>query len=136
MSDLTTYFTVLMFGIFYQLVITWDAFRLESVIQVIALVAYNFALLLYVMIQKSQLCWIHTCKSKNPDEKPGVLWSKTSSTATALEWMVAGVTLVLAFSAWRLFQERLWKKKSLGSDLSMVKKYHTYQVSCHIFLSA
>ncbi len=126
---ITTFLALYLFGLFYQLVLAWDALRLKNTIQVIGLGLYNVGLLLYAAVQAEQ---IHTAIDKltmTMDEDSESVWENMRPYLLAIPSVIGVGTLLLAIVAWRLYDEFSWSiYKHISADLAMRKRYLTFQV--------
>ena len=119
-----------------SIVPTWDALRLESMVHVIAVIAYNFALLLYLMIQRAELRGvIALLRGVNGIERD--IWVTINPLSIALQCVVALGIIVQAFMAWKLFQQYSWLRHhalKVKSDVGLNVKYQTFQVYSHLHI--
>ena len=117
-----------MFGYIYQLVLVYDALQQKNTIQVIGLVLYNLGLLIYAAIQ-----WDQVDDAVKSLTKQGLItdhfWDKINPMLVALPIIMAAFTIVLAFIAWKLYDEFAWTiYKHISADLRLKRRYLTYQV--------
>lgn len=123
-----TFLALYIFGFIYQLFLVYDALRAKNTIQVIGLVALNVGLLIYGAVQLS------TIKSgvkqfsgdQNSNEE---VWDKVQPFLIAIPCILAVGTVLMAFVAWKLYDEFAWTiYKHISADLRMKKRYLTYQI--------
>lgn len=120
--------SLLIFGFLYQLVLVWDALRSQNTIQIIGLVAMNFAITIYTAIQKDQ---VKTAVSNLVTGRfiTWDYWDAVDSYLTALPCVVALGTIILGIIAWKLYGEFGWNiYKKIGADRRMKNRYLIYQV--------
>ncbi len=121
-----TFLALYIFGVIYQLVLTWDALRLKNTIQIIGLCIYNIGLLAYGVVEIFQIKDI-----KGDVDTPQV-------SAVASVFFVG--SLILGFVAWKLYHEFAWTVyKHISADLRMKRRYLDYQVrkeACEAFVVA
>ena len=134
-----TYLTLFIFGFIYDLVLVWDALRLQNTIQVIALCIYNFALLIYAAVQRNQIKDVVDQLTKPSAGEPvyldprSTVWATTQPFLVAVPCIIALGTVLLSFVAWKLYDEFAWSiYKHISADLRMKRRYLTYQVRCPI----
>ncbi|KAF2661856.1 hypothetical protein K491DRAFT_710290 [Lophiostoma macrostomum CBS 122681] len=123
-----TYLAVFMFGYIYQVALTYDALRMKNTIQVIGLVLYNIGILIYASIQLDTI----------DDAVKGLesghyivehFWPKVKPMLIAMPILMAVGTIVLAFLAWKLYDEFAWTiYKHISADLRLKRRYLTYQI--------
>jgi hypothetical protein len=123
-----TYLAVFMFGYIYQLILVYDALRMKNTIQVIGLVLYNAGILLYAGIQFDQI----DDAVKSLVAQGNIVdnfWHKIRPMLIALPILMGVFTVILAFIAWKLYDEFAWTiYKHISADLRMKRRYLTYQV--------
>ncbi|KAF1954620.1 hypothetical protein CC80DRAFT_121893 [Byssothecium circinans] len=124
-----TYLAVFMFGFIYMLILVYDALSQKNTIQVIGLVLYNIGILIYAAIQFDQINdAIKALKNANVliDKE---VWKEIRSELIALPILMAVATMVLAFIAWKLYDEFAWSiYKHISADLRLKRRYLTYQI--------
>ncbi|KAF2033084.1 hypothetical protein EK21DRAFT_86522 [Setomelanomma holmii] len=121
-----TYLAVFMFGYLYQLWLVWDALRLKNTIQVIGLVIYNVGILIYAAIQYDQISDAAYALGSAIDFD---FWTDVKPLLIALPCLMAAATVVLAFEAWKLYDEFAWTiYKHISADLRLKRRYLTYQI--------
>ena len=127
-QTIPTYLALFIFGFLYQLVLVWDALRMKNTIQIIGLCLYNLGMLIYAAVQMNQIedaiqflqgsGWIR------PNE-----WTKLRPILIAVPCIVALVTVLMSFVAWKLYHEFAWTiYKNISADLQMKRRYLTYQI--------
>jgi hypothetical protein len=110
----------------YQLVLVWDGLRLKNTIQIIGLVMYNVGLLVYGAVQMEQ---IEDVAKQLPAEIKQDIWSRTRPYLVAIPAILALGTALLAFAAWKLYDEFAWTiYKHISADLRMKRRYLTFQI--------
>ena len=123
-----TFLTLYIFGFVYQVVLVYDALRLKNTIQIIAICAYNLALLLYAAVQMDQ---IHD--AVNGLDITGQIdqrvWIAVKPFLIAIPCVIAVGTVAMSFVARKLYDEFAWTiYKHISADLRMKRRYLTYQV--------
>jgi hypothetical protein len=120
--------SVLIFGTFYQLVLTWDALRHRRMIQIIGIVAYNLILLLYVMVQRTELLAAFKALQSRSVVSNDLVES-INPLSLALPIVIAFGTSIQFFILWKLFQQYAWRLHRTMAIFSKVRVMHqTYQV--------
>ncbi|KAF2798401.1 hypothetical protein K505DRAFT_233319 [Melanomma pulvis-pyrius CBS 109.77] len=123
-----TYLAVFMFGYIYQILLVYDALRLKNTIQVIGLVLYNIGILIYAAIQFEQISEAVAALDK-ASFIVDHFWIKVKPMLIALPIVMAVMTVVFAFIAWKLYDEFAWTiYKHISADLRLKRRYLTYQV--------
>lgn len=121
-----TFLTLYIFGFVYQLVLVWDGLRLKNTIQIIGLVMYNIGLLVYGAVQMEQ---IEDVAVQLPAEIKNDIWRRTRPFLIAIPAILALGTALLAFAAWKLYDEFAWTiYKHISADLRMKRRYLTFQI--------
>lgn len=121
-----TFLTLYIFGFVYQLVLVWDALRLKNTIQIIGLVMYNVGLLVYGAVQMEQ---IEDVARELSVEAQADVWSSTRPYLIAIPCILGLGTVLLAFLAWKLYDEFAWTiYKHISADLRMKRRYLTFQI--------
>jgi hypothetical protein len=125
-----TYLALFIFGAIYQLVLAWDSLRAKNTIQVIGLVIYNFAMLVYAAVQVKQIE-----KAVSVDIAEGYIvqgadiWDNIRPFLIAVPVVLGVGSAVLAFAAWKLYDEFAWTiYKHISADLRMKRRYLAFQV--------
>jgi len=117
-----------MFGFIYQIVLVYDALRLKNTIQVIGLVLYNIGILIYAAIQYDQIEEAVDALTKTT-YIDAQFWQTVKPMLIALPIVMAVMTIVFAFLAWKLYEEFAWTiYKHISADLRLKRRYLTYQV--------
>ncbi len=123
-----TYLSLFIFGFLYEVVLAYDALRLRNTIQVIGLCIFNLALMIYAAIQIDQLNDA-LFKLVTLGQLPPTLWKELEPYLIAVPCIVAFVTLLLGFIAWKLYGEFAWTiYKNISADLRLKRRLLTYQV--------
>lgn len=130
-----TSLTLYIFGFLYQLVLVYDALRLQNTIQVIGLCIFNVALLVYASLQMTQIQDAIDHLSHIP---PGLInptvWDGTKQYLTAVPCIIALGFVLMSVVAWKLYDEFAWMiYKHISADLRMKRRYLTFQV-CFLIL--
>lgn len=121
-----TFLTLYIFGFVYQLVLVWDGLRLKNTIQIIGLVMYNVGLLVYGAVQMEQ---IEDVALQLPNDVKNDIWSHTRPYLVAIPCILGLGTVLLAFGAWKLYDEFAWTiYKHISADLRMKRRYLTFQI--------
>lgn len=129
-KTIPTYLTLFIFGFLYELVLVYDSLRLKNTIQVIGLCLYNGGMLIYAAIQYDQIekaiDWLFDngyITPRNP------IWSVIRPYLLAVPCIIAFFTVVMAFEAWKLYDEFAWTiYKHISADLRMKRRFLTFQV--------
>lgn len=127
-KTIPTFLTLYIFGFLYELVLVYDALRLKNTIQVIGICICNVGLLIYGAVQMEQI-----------KEAVGVLmvndainmdiWAESKPFLIAIPCIVGLGSAMMAFVAWKLYDEFAWTiYKHISADLRMKRRYLTYQV--------
>ena len=108
------------------MVLVWDGLRLKNTIQIIGLVMYNVGLLVYGAVQMEQ---IEDVAKQLPATIKNDIWSRTRPFLIAIPAILALGTSLLAFVAWKLYDEFAWTiYKHISADLRMKRRYLTFQI--------
>ena len=127
-KSIPTTLSLLIFAFLYELVLVYDALSNQNTIQVIGLVMMNFGIVIYTGIQKDQVYQSYT-ELQKLHFIPVDYWSEVQGALTALPCLIALFTIIVAFLAWKLYQEFGWKiYKQIGADLRMKRRFLVYQV--------
>ena len=131
---ITTYLALFIFAFIYELILTWDALRLKNTIQIIALCAFNFAILVYAPFQKPQLDDVLLTLRSTPVEGRESLDQDFNPEfyedyLIAVPCVIAFAFVAMCFVAWKLYQEFAWSiYKHISADLRLKRRYLAYQV--------
>ena len=123
-----TFLTLYIFGFVYQVVLVYDALRLKNTIQIIAICAYDLALLVYAAVQMDQ---IHDAVNglDITGQIDARVWIAVKPFLIAIPCVIAVGTLAMSFVARKLYDEFAWTiYKHISADLRMKRRYLTYQV--------
>ncbi|MCJ1468470.1 hypothetical protein MMC07_007099 [Pseudocyphellaria aurata] len=125
-----TSLTLYIFGFLYQLVLVYDALRLQNTIQVIGLCTFNVALLVYASVQMTQIHdAIDRLDNKSKIKDPVSVWDGTKPYLTAVPCIIALGFVLMSVVAWKLYDEFAWMiYKHISADLKMKRRYLTYQI--------
>lgn len=134
-KTIPTYLTLFIFGFLYQLVLVWDSLRLKNTIQVIGLCIYNIGMLVYAAIQFDQIRRAIFDLSDRGYIKPNTtVWADIRPFLLAVPIIIGFFTCVLAFIAWKLYDEFAWTiYKHISADLRMKRRFLTFQVSRRLY---
>jgi NADH:ubiquinone oxidoreductase subunit 6 (subunit J) len=103
---------------------------MKNTIQVIGIVLYNAGILLYAGIQYDQIN--DAIKSLTHDQFIVLdldMWAKLKPMLIALPVLMGIFTFILAFIAWKLYDEFAWTiYKHISADLRMKRRYLNYQI--------
>lgn len=141
-KTIPTFLTLFIFGFLYELVLVWDALRLKNTIQIIGLCIANLALLVYTAIQIDQISEAITdlnntgaitgsyvASDGTQVDAAQALWNMIKGFLIAIPIILAVVTIVLSWIAWKLYQVFAWDiLKQIGADYRMKKRFLHYQV--------
>lgn len=133
-KTIPTYLTLFIFGFVYQLVLVWDSLRLKNTIQVIGLCVYNVGMLVYASIQLDQIRRaIVGLQDRGYIPVDDDVWYDIKPFLMAVPIIIGFFTAVMAFIAWKLYDEFAWTiYKHISADLRMKRRFLTYQV-CPIY---
>ena len=111
--------------------LVWDALRMKNTIQILGLVGLNLGLLIYGAVQVDQLHeavdQLKHDKEINP--KDARIWEMCKPMTIAIPCILAFFTIIMAFVAYKLYNEFAWTiYKHISADLRMKKRYLTYQI--------
>lgn len=125
-----TYLTLFIFGFLYQLVLVYDSLRLKNTIQVIGLCIYNLGMLIYASIQYDQVDRaIQSLTSLNYIDVAAKVWPDVHPYLMAVPCIIAAFSVLMAFEAWKLYDEFAWTiYKHISADLRMKRRFLTFQV--------
>lgn len=134
-KTIPTYLTLFIFGFLYQLVLVYDSLRLKNTIQVIGLCMYNAGMLIYAAIQYDQINKAVRQLNLVQYLEPGsTVWQDIRPFLIVVPCIIAFFTVVMAFIAWKLYDEFAWTiYKHISADLRMKRRFLTYQVSISYF---
>ncbi|KAI1406248.1 hypothetical protein F4819DRAFT_241328 [Hypoxylon fuscum] len=129
LKTIPTFLGLLMLGFIYDIVLVWDALRMKNTIQIIGLCVANLAFLVYGALQIDQIHQaIIALRGYNAFLDPNV-WDEVQGVLIAIPCIIALVTIILSFIAWKLYQEFAWDiLKHIGADYRMKKRFLHYQV--------
>lgn len=127
-KTIPTYLALFIFGFVYELVLAWDALRLKNTIQVIGICMYNIGMLIYSAVQMDQVNEaVQNLVEKNDIDRE--TWQNLKPFLIAAPCVIALGTVLLAFIAWKLYNEFAWTiYKHISADLRLKRRYLTYQV--------
>jgi len=129
-KTIPTYLTLFIFGFLYQLVLVYDSLRLKNTIQVIGLCMYNGGMLIYAALQYDQIRNALDWLVPNGYIQPGnQIWEVIKPDLLAVPCIIAFFTVVMAFEAWKLYDEFAWTiYKHISADLRMKRRFLTFQI--------
>ncbi|KAI1106190.1 hypothetical protein F4804DRAFT_330560 [Jackrogersella minutella] len=120
---------LLMLAFVYDIVMVWDALRMKNTIQIIGLCIANLAFLVYSALQIDQ---IHVAIVRLTGYNAFInldIWDEVQGVLIAIPCIISFVSIILAFIAWKLYQEFAWDiLKHIGADYRMKKRFLHYQV--------
>lgn len=130
------YLSLFIFAFVYEIIIVYDALRLNSMIQLVGVCIYNFLLLMYAAAQptnvKKALDGLETsfAMGVTPLLDPGHhTWQRIFPALIAVILVQAIATFTLAFLTYKLHFEFAWVVyKVIHADLSMKKRLLNFQV--------
>ncbi|KAI0206827.1 hypothetical protein F4808DRAFT_8571 [Astrocystis sublimbata] len=130
------YASLFIFGFIYQLVLFYDALRLNSMIQVIGLCLYNVSLLIYSILQPRQIqnaldrLELSLIMGERPILNPDSnVWHDIEPFLLVMIAVLAVGTVVLCFLAYKLQAELAWSVyKVIHADISMRRRVIILQV--------
>lgn len=123
--------SLFIFGFVYQLVLVWDALRLKNTIQIIGLCIYNVGLLVEAGVQYDQIGDAVNQLVNQPDRRliDDSIQSGVRPYIIAVPCVLALGTILMSFTAWKLYDEFAWTiYKQISADLKLRKMYLSYQV--------
>lgn len=135
------YFSLFIFAFVFELVVVYDALRLNSMIQLVGLCIYNFLLLMYAAVQP-----LHVKKSLDALSGSFILgvkpmlspdhhtWERIHPALIVVILVQAVATAAMSFLTYKLHFEFAWVVyKVLHADLQMRRRLLNFQVShrCH-----
>ncbi|KAK8070194.1 hypothetical protein PG994_006810 [Apiospora phragmitis] len=131
------YFSLFIFAYVYELVMVYDALRLNSMIQLVGLCIYNFLLLLYTAVQPQHVkkALILLTESLVMGVKPILppeyhTWERISVALIAVIVVQVVATAALAFLTYKLHFEFAWVVyKVIHADLYMKRRLLNFEVS-------
>lgn len=127
-TTIPTFLTLYIFAFVYQLLLVWDALRMKNTIQILGLVGLNIGLLIYGAVQVEQLHEAVTQLRNNNAIELGT-WEATHPLLVAIPCILAFFTIIMAFLAYKLYNEFAWTiYKHISADLRMKRRYLTYQI--------
>lgn len=133
-KPIPTDLSLFIFAFVYQLVLVYDSLRLKNTIQVIGICAYNVGILIYASIQVDQIhkaiLQLQSWSTGSYIDPGSNIWATIQPLLIAVPCMIAFFTFVLAFLAWKLYDEFSWTiYKHISADLRMRRRFLTFQVS-------
>lgn len=137
-KTIPTFLTLYIFGFVYELVLVYDALRLKNTIQVIGLCICNVGLLIYGAVQVDEIKEaIGNLSRHQPPWIDDGVWSEVKGFLIAIPIIIGFATVLMAFIAWKLYDEFAWTiYKHISADLRMKRRYLTYQVCPPLFCAA
>lgn len=123
-----TYLALFIFAMLMQLVLAWDALRLKSTIQIVGLVLYNLAMLIYSAIQIDQIREaLDTMMQEGQAKQP--IFPAIEPFLITIPCVITLAMVSMIFVAFRLYPEFGWTiYKYIGADLKMKRRYMTFQI--------
>ncbi|KAJ3205988.1 hypothetical protein HDU67_008522 [Dinochytrium kinnereticum] len=119
----SSFYLAIIFGVFT----TWDSILQQNLIQVLAIVAYNFGMFVFTIIQYSQ--FQNTLLDLDEWDIP----ESSKSVLRIVQILLILVTLiwflVAAFFAYRLYYEFTWRiYRRIGGDIKLEADYQNYHI--------
>ncbi|KAI2603825.1 uncharacterized protein GGS25DRAFT_436790 [Hypoxylon fragiforme] len=116
-------------GFLYDVGLVWDALRMKNTIQIIGLCIAQLAFLVYSALQIDQIQEaIRILKGFDAFSDHDV-WEEVKGVLIAIPGLIALVTIMMCFMAWKLYQEFAWDiLKHIGADYRMKKRFLHYQI--------
>lgn len=136
-QTIPTYLSLFILGFVYQTLLSYDSLRLKNSIQVIGLCFYNLGMLIYASVQFDQINKVIKAlspaavddMSKAHIDHSQVLWHDIRPYLIAVPCIIAAISLIMSFIAWKLFLEFGWDVyKVTGADLRMRNRFRDYQI--------
>ncbi|KAJ3098091.1 hypothetical protein HDU97_004316 [Phlyctochytrium planicorne] len=133
----SSFYLAIFFGVF----VAWDSILQKNIVQILAMVAYNFGMFVFTIIQFSQISVIEEVQKFIVDviaTNPKEVEKRVEKDKSTLKGVEIGLVLVCllwfltsAFFAYRLYYELTWKiYRRIGGNIKMEKDYRNY----HIYL--
>jgi hypothetical protein len=130
------YFSLFIFAFIYEVVIVYDALRLNSMIQVVGVCIFNFLMLIYAAVQPGQVKYSLNQLSDSlvlgvrPILPPELnTWLRVRPMLYAVLSVQALAAAVLSIVAYKLHGEFAWVVyKVINGDISMKRRLLTFQV--------
>jgi hypothetical protein len=130
LKTIPTFLSLFIFGFLYELLLVWDALRLKNEIQVIGICIANLAFLVYSAIQINQVDGAIVILLQGDELVDLRIWAEIRPFLIAIPCIVAFISLIFGFIAWKLYQEFAWDiLKQIGADYRMKRRFLHYQVS-------
>ena len=125
-----TFLALYIFGFVYQLFLVYDALRAKNTIQVIGLVLLNVGLLIYGGVQFDTVSdGVAQLQRQGEISQGSEVWRSVRPFMIAIPCILAFFTCLMAFIAWKLYDEFAWTiYKHISADLRMKRRYLTYQI--------
>jgi hypothetical protein len=127
-TTIPTFLTLYIFGFLYQLLLVYDALRLQNTIQIIGLCLYNVGLLIYGAVQMDQMQEALVSLAGLQEININI-WTDTRPFLIAIPCILALGTILLSVEAWKLYDEfsRTTSKRTLA-DPRLKRRYLAYQI--------
>ena len=123
-----TYLSLFIFGFLYELWLVYDALRLKNTIQIIGLCIYNVGLLIEAAIQSDQIHDALRVEGGGESVDSDFL-AEIHPFVIAVPCIMALGTILMAFVAWKLYDEFAWSiYKNISADLRLKRRFLSYQV--------
>lgn len=124
-APLAVYLAIFILAHLFQLYFALDALRHKNTIQLIGLCCFNFAFLVYAVIQVPEIREIEAAK--------GIATNSTDSTPAIILLIIPACIglsqLAFGYLTWHLFKEFGWQiYKQIGADRKIKRVYLWYQI--------
>lgn len=132
-----TYLSLFIFGLAYEILLAYDALRLENTIQVAGICLYNAGLLIEAAVQYDQIrdTYDFLRLAPQPQTQPQPLIGAgflpaVRGSILAVPVVLGVGTLGMSYVAWKLYKEYQWSIfENISVDLKVRRRYLTYQVN-------
>ncbi|KAI1434093.1 hypothetical protein GGR50DRAFT_445590 [Xylaria sp. CBS 124048] len=129
LKTIPTFLGLFILGFIYEVILVWDALIAKNTIQIIGVCIANLALLIYGGLQIDQIHDAINILRQHNAFTDADIWLETEGELIAIPAIIALVSLILGFIAWKLYQEFAWDiLKQIGADYRMKKRFLHYQI--------
>ncbi|KAH8914532.1 hypothetical protein BT69DRAFT_1232180 [Atractiella rhizophila] len=132
LRSISVYLAIYIFGCIFEIVAAVDALRLKNTIQLVAILFFNIAILVYGCLVSGQVddalrpSFGSTCRELADGT---VLYNEVKKFIYVIPAVTAAGTAVLAYLSWRLFAEFGWDVyRRIGADIQLKRMYFYYQI--------
>ncbi|KAH8930046.1 hypothetical protein BT69DRAFT_1049556 [Atractiella rhizophila] len=146
LRSISVYLAIYIFGCIFEIVAAVDALRLKNTIQLVAILFFNIAILVYGCLVSGQVddalrpSFGSTCRELADGTVVGSddnltcfgvlkLYNEVKKFIYVIPAVTAAGTAVLAYLSWRLFAEFGWDVyRRIGADIQLKRMYFYYQI--------